>query len=53
MQLHQIDQSEAELLKTLNHPFIVKYSASFLNGDYFYIVTEYCEVNWWNMFRIK
>ena len=35
---------EANLLSKLDHPYIVKYHDSFLDGEYFCIVTEYCEV---------
>lgn len=35
---------EANLLSKLSHPNILKYSDSFLDGEYFCIVTEYCEV---------
>ncbi|XP_065827270.1 serine/threonine-protein kinase Nek11-like [Oscarella lobularis] len=34
---------EAKLLSKLDHPHIVKFHDSFLDGEYFYIVTEYCE----------
>lgn len=36
---------EANLLSKLDNPYILKYYDSFLDGDYFCIVTEYCEVN--------
>ena len=36
---------EANLLSKLDHPYILKYQDSFLDGDYFCIVTEYCEVS--------
>lgn len=35
---------EANLLSKLNSPYIIKYNDSFLDGEYFCIVTEYCEV---------
>lgn len=35
---------EANLLAKLNHPHIVGFHDSFLDGEYFCIVTEYCEV---------
>lgn len=35
---------EANLLSKLNSPYILKYMDSFLDGEYFCIVTEYCEV---------
>jgi hypothetical protein len=35
---------EANLLSKLDNPFILKYHDSFLDGEYFCIVTEYCEV---------
>lgn len=35
---------EAQLLSKLDNPYILKYHESFLDGDYFCIVTEYCEV---------
>jgi NIMA (never in mitosis gene a)-related kinase 11 len=35
---------EANLLAKLNHPHIVSFHDSFLDGEYFCIVTEYCEV---------
>lgn len=34
---------EAKLLSTLNHPNIVKFFDSFIDGESFCIVTEYCE----------
>ncbi|RNA05287.1 Serine threonine- kinase Nek11, partial [Brachionus plicatilis] len=34
---------EANLLSKLDNPYILKYSDSFLDGEYFCIVTEYCE----------
>lgn len=36
--------NEANLLRHLNHPAIVKFYDSFIEADFFYIVTEYCEV---------
>jgi len=36
--------NEASLLKHLDHPAIVKFYDSFVEADFFYIVTEYCEV---------
>jgi serine/threonine protein kinase len=36
---------EANLLAKLDNPYILKYHDSFLNGECFCIVTEYCEVN--------
>ena len=35
---------EANLLSKLNSPYILKYMDSFLDGEYFCIVTEFCEV---------
>jgi NIMA (never in mitosis gene a)-related kinase len=35
---------EAELLKNLNHPNIVRYKESFVQGGVLIIVMEYCEV---------
>lgn len=35
---------EAHLLSKLDNPYILKYHDSFLDGEYFCIVTEYCEV---------
>ncbi len=35
---------EANLLSKLDNPYILKYHDSFLDGEYFCIVTEYCEV---------
>ena len=35
---------EAHLLAKLDHAYILKYFDSFLDGEYFCIVTEYCEV---------
>ncbi len=35
---------EASLLAKLDNPYILKYHDSFLNGECFCIVTEYCEV---------
>ncbi|XP_063264102.1 serine/threonine-protein kinase Nek11 isoform X3 [Prinia subflava] len=34
---------EAQLLSKLDHPAIVKFYASFVERDSFYIITEYCE----------
>ena len=34
---------EANLLSKLDNPYILKYHDSFLDGEYFCIVTEYCE----------
>ena len=36
---------EANLLRNLDHPGIVKFSDSFCDGEFFCIVTEYCEVS--------
>jgi len=36
--------TEASLLKHLDHPAIVKFYDSFVEADFFYIITEYCEV---------
>jgi serine/threonine protein kinase len=36
---------EANLLSKLDNPYILKYHDSFLDGEYFCIVTEYCEVS--------
>lgn len=30
----------------LDHPYIVKFHDSFMEGDSFCIITEYCEVSW-------
>lgn len=35
---------EARLLAKLDNPYILKYYDSFLDGEYFCILTEYCEV---------
>lgn len=35
---------EANLLSKLSHPNIVKFCDSFLDGEFFCLVTEYCEV---------
>jgi hypothetical protein len=35
---------EANLLSKLDNPYIVRYNDSFLDGEYFCIVTEHCEV---------
>lgn len=40
---------EANLLSKLDNPHILKYFDSFLDGEYFCIVTEYCEV----IFKIR
>ena len=37
--------SEAKVLSKLNHPGIVKFHDSFIDGESFCIVTEYCEVS--------
>jgi len=36
---------EAKLLSKLDHPSIVQFHDSFIDGEYFCIVTEYCEVS--------
>ena len=36
---------EATTLATLSHPNIIKYFDSFREGNFFYIITEYCQVN--------
>lgn len=36
---------EARLLAKLDNPHILKYYDSFLDGEYFCILTEYCEVD--------
>jgi serine/threonine protein kinase len=40
----QDDTSEGFILSQLNHPHIVKLYESFFENDYFYVITEYCEV---------
>jgi len=35
---------EARVLSKLSHPSIVRFHDSFIDGDVFCIVTEYCEV---------
>ena len=35
---------EANLLSKLDNPYILKYHDSFLDGEYFCIITEYCEL---------
>ena len=35
---------EARLLSKLDHPSIVKFHDSFIDGEFFCIITEYCEV---------
>lgn len=34
---------EIEVLKSLDHPNVVKYIETFENSEYLYIVTELCE----------
>ena len=36
---------EATDLASLTHPHILQYVDSFLDGDFYCIVTEYCEVS--------
>ena len=36
-------QMEAQLLKDLKHPHIVKYKETFIEDDIFIIIMEYCE----------
>jgi len=36
--------NEANLLRHLDHPAIVKFYDSFVEDEFFYIITEYCEV---------
>jgi serine/threonine protein kinase len=35
---------EASLLRNLDHPNIVRFFDSFIEGEFFCILTEYCEV---------
>ena len=35
---------EARILTGLNHPHILQFVDSFCDGDFYCIVTEYCEV---------
>ena len=35
---------EANLLRNLHHPGIVKFHDSFIDGEFFCLITEYCEV---------
>ena len=35
---------ESNLLRNLDHPSIVKFHDSFIDGEFFCIITEYCEV---------
>lgn len=37
--------SEANLLRSLDHPNIVKFYDSFVEGEFFCILTEYCDVS--------
>ncbi|CAG9310858.1 unnamed protein product [Blepharisma stoltei] len=37
------EKSEAQTLKKLDHPNIIKYYGSFKEGDWFYIIMEYAE----------
>ncbi|ETE60162.1 Serine/threonine-protein kinase Nek11, partial [Ophiophagus hannah] len=39
---------EAQLLSRLDHPAIVKFYSSFVEGGSFCIITEYCEVRFWD-----
>jgi serine/threonine protein kinase len=32
---------ESQIMKTFNHPFILKFFDSFNNDDHYFIVTEY------------
>ena len=42
---------EASFLRHLDHPNIVRFYDSFIEAEFFYIVTEYCEVVFlWNEF---
>lgn len=41
---------EAQLLSRLDHPAIVKFYTSFVEGESFCIITEYCEVRPWCYF---
>lgn len=44
LRLNQIDVREAELLSKISNPYILEYYDSFIDGENFYIVTEYCDV---------
>ena len=35
---------EATTLASLSHPHIIKYFESFRDNEYFYIITEFCDV---------
>ena len=35
---------EARLLQSLDHPNIVRFYDSFVENEFFYIATEYCDV---------
>ena len=37
---------EATTLATLTHPNIIKYYDSFRDDEFFYIITEFCEVHY-------
>lgn len=37
-------EKEATILKPLGHENIIKYFDSFIEKDYFFIITDYCEV---------
>ena len=39
------ESNEAKLLKDLTSPYIVEYEDCFFQADRFFIVTEYCKVN--------
>jgi NIMA (never in mitosis gene a)-related kinase len=43
---------EARLLSKLDHPSIVQFHDSFIDGEYFCIVTEYCEVDVYNIYFV-
>jgi len=43
----------AKLLSKLDHPSLVQFHDSFIDGEYFCIVTEYCEVSLLVYLRIR
>ena len=38
-------EHEARLLRNLNHSGIVRFYDSFIEAEFFYIVTEFCDVS--------
>jgi len=38
-------EKEIQILERLENEFIISYADSFYDGDFYYLITEYCPVN--------